>query len=66
MQSVVFFTKTVEPFDARFMAKPCQLAFGVMAYIQLGLFHCAGKVALALEILDDPPVTVGTECVRAR
>ena len=45
------------------MAKPCQLAFGVVAHIQFGLFDSALEVALTLKILDHAPVTVCAERV---
>src|SRR5687767_8261477 len=64
MQSVVFLTKSVEPLDSGFMAKPCQLAFGVVAHVQLGLFDGTRKVALAHQILNNTPVTMGAERIR--
>src|SRR5689334_1671636 len=47
------------------MAKPCQLAFRVVTHVQPGLLDGAGEVALALQILDDTPVTMRAERVRA-
>ena len=36
-----FLAKTVKPLDISFMAKPCQLAFSVVAHVQFGLFDSA-------------------------
>ena len=40
-ENLVFFAKTLNPFNVCFMAKPCQLTFGVVAHVEFGLFDRA-------------------------
>ena len=42
-----FVAEALDPFDTGFAAKPCQLAFGVMAHVEFGLFDGALKRAQA-------------------
>ena len=55
--------KPVKPLHFGFMAKPCQLAFGVVAHVEFGLFDSALEVSAALQILDHPAIAVSSERV---
>src|SRR5215213_3390470 len=52
-----------EPLDAGLPAKPCELALGVVAHIELGLLDGAQKVSLAAQVFDDAAITVCAQSV---
>src|SRR5205814_7603195 len=57
-------TKAFHPFDSGFMAKPRQLALGVVSDVEPGLLDGAVQVTLAFQILDDAAVSVSAEGIR--
>jgi hypothetical protein len=59
-------TETIEPGRAGFTAKPGQLPFSVVSDVLFCLLDCALYVAVSLEILHHPPVTMGAKCIRVR
>src|ERR1043166_9290523 len=50
--------EALEPLDARLAAQPRELALGVVAHVELRLYDCALKCALAAQVFDRAPVAV--------